>query len=164
MIRERGSGVGCVQREGEPDRLLDLVDEAGQPGHPADGRNRRAAVRDPDIREPARSGEHGVVVEERLAHPHEHEVVDRLDAAEVQHLVEDLPRGQVAAEAHRARGAEGAGEGAAGLRGDAHRPAAVAVPHQHGLDRMAVDGAEQRLDTDAASASRRPFGRFVISS
>src|SRR5919112_1786304 len=49
-------------------------------------------------------------------------------------LVEDLGRGQVAAELHRAGGAERAGERAAGLRGDADRAPAVAIAHQHGLD------------------------------
>ena len=62
----------------------------------------------------------------------------RLDAAEVQRLVEDLRRGQVAAELHRAGRAERAGQRAAGLRGQAERAAAVAVAHQHGLDRAAV--------------------------
>ena len=90
--------------------------------------------------------EHVVEVHHRLAHAHEHEVVDGLDAAEVQHLVEDLARGQVAAELHRAGGAERAGQRAAGLRGDADRAAAVAVAHQHGLDGAAVVGVEERLD------------------
>ena len=70
----------------------------------------------------------------------------RLDAAEVQHLVEDLGRGQVAAELHRAGGAERARQRAAGLRGDADRAAPVAVAHQHGLDGAAVVGVEERLD------------------
>ena len=70
----------------------------------------------------------------------------RLDAAEVQHLVEDLGRGQVAAELHLPGGAERARQRAAGLRGDADRAAAVAVAHQHGLDGAAVVGVEERLD------------------
>ncbi len=139
-------GVGRVDRECEPDRLLDLVDEAGQARHPADGRDRRTAVRDPDLRQPSRGGEHLVVVQERLAHAHEDEMVDRLDPAEVEHLVEDLGRAQVAAEAHRTGGAEGARERAPGLGRDAHRAASVAVAHQHCFDRMTVPGAEERLD------------------
>ena len=91
-------------------------------------------------------GEHVVEVHHRLAHPHEDEVVHGLDAAEVQHLVEDLARGQVAAELHRARGAERARQRAAGLRGDADRAAAVAVAHHHGLDGAAVVRVEERLD------------------
>ena len=94
----------------------------------------------------ARGAEHVVDVHQRLAHAHEHEVVDRLDAAEVQDLVEDLARRQVAAELHRPGRAERAGQRAARLRGDADRAAAVAVAHEHGLDRPAVGGAEQRLD------------------
>ena len=43
-----------------------------------------------------------VEVHHRLAHAHEDDVVDGLDAAEVQRLVEDLAGGQVAAELHRA--------------------------------------------------------------
>ena len=90
--------------------------------------------------------EHVVEVHHRLAHAHEHEVVDGLDAAEVQHLVEDLGRGEVAAELHRAGGAERARERAAGLRADADRAAPVAVAHEHGLDGATVVGVEERLD------------------
>ena len=101
--------------------------------------------------------EHAVEVHHRLAHAHEHEVVDRLDAAEVQHLVEDLRGGQVAAELHRPGGAERAGQRAARLRGDADRAAAVAVAHQHRLDRPPVVGVEQRLHRPVgARAPRRP--------
>ena len=84
--------IGGVEREREPDRLLDLVDEARQAGHPADGGDRRPPVRDPEVGQPPRRREHVVVVEERLAHAHEDEVVDRLDAPEVERLVEDLRR------------------------------------------------------------------------
>ena len=55
-------------------------------------------MRDADVRQPPRRFEHGVEVHHRLAHPHEDDVVDRLDPAEVERLVEDLPRGEVAAE------------------------------------------------------------------
>ena len=96
------------------------------------------------------AAEHGVEVHHRLAHAHEHEVVERLDAAEVQHLVEDLRRGQVAPEPHRAGRAERARQRAARLRGDADRAAAVAVAHQHRLDRAPVVGLEQRLDRAVA--------------
>ena len=82
--------LGRVQREREPDRLLDLVHEPAQPGQPADGRDRRPPVRDPDVREAPRRFENSVEVHHRLAHPHEDAVVDRLDPAEVQNLVEDL--------------------------------------------------------------------------
>ena len=102
-----------------------------------------------------------VDVHQRLAHAHEHEVVDRLDAAEVQHLVEDLRGGQVAAEAHRPGRAERAGQRAARLRGDADRAAPVAVAHQHRLDGAAVGGVEERLD--GAVARRAPRRRARAS-
>ena len=91
-------------------------------------------------------GEDGVDVHRRLPHAHEDDVVDRLQAAEVERLVEDLVGAQVAAELHLAGGAEGAGQRAAGLRGEADRAAPVAVAHQHRLDRPPVAGVEERLD------------------
>ena len=42
--------VGGVQREGEPDRLRDLLDEALEAGDPADRRDGRAPMRDADRR------------------------------------------------------------------------------------------------------------------
>ena len=91
-----------------------------------------------------------VEVHHRLAHTHEHGVVDRAQAAEMQRLVEDLRGGQVAPEAHRSGGAEGAGERAARLRGQAQRTPSVAVAHEHRLDRAAVGGLKQRLDRAVA--------------
>ena len=79
--------------------------------------------------------------------------VDRARAAEVERLVEDLRRGEVAAELHPAGGAEGAGERAARLAREAERAAAVAVAHQHRLDRPAVGGPKSALR--GAVASRR---------
>ena len=61
-----------------------------------------------------------------------------------QQLLEDLAAVEVAAEAHRARRAERAGQRAARLRRDADR-APVAVAHQHRLDREAVGRAEPGL-------------------
>ena len=55
-------------------------------------------------------GQHVVEVHQRLAHAHEHRVVHSLLAPEVQRLVEDLRRAEIAAEAHLTGGAEGAGE------------------------------------------------------
>ena len=77
----------------------------------------------------------------------------RLDAAEVQDLVEDLRGGQVAAEPHRAGGAERAGERAAGLRGDADGAPPVAVAHQHGLDRAAVGVRNSALTVPSAACA-----------
>ena len=136
--------------------------------HPRSGRRRAAAST-------------GVEVQHRLAHAHEDEVVDRLDPPEVKRLVEDLARAQVAAEPHLAGRAERARERAAGLRRDADRAAAVAVAHQHSLDRVVVLRCEQHLQRAVAgqhfrndaerreghplgSVARSPAGRFVISS
>ena len=80
--------------------------------------------------------------------------------AEVQDLVEDLRRAQVAPEAHRARGAERAGQRAARLRRHAHRAPPVAVAHQHGLDRPAVGGAR----TAPSPCRRRPGPRAPASA
>ena len=71
--------------------------------------------------------------------------VTALRAAEVERLVEDLGGGEVAAEAHPAGRAEGAGERAARLARQAERAAPVAVAHQHRLERARVVRAEQRL-------------------
>ena len=103
-------------------------------------------MRDPDLGQPARCLEDGVDVQERLAHSHEDAVVDGLEPPEVERLVEDLGRGQVAAEPHLPRRAEGARERAARLRREADGAASVAVAHQHGFDGMTVCGAEERLD------------------
>jgi len=46
----------------------------------------------PELRQALARGEPGVEVEERLAHAHEDDVIDRLPAAEVERLVEDLGR------------------------------------------------------------------------
>ena len=139
-----------MDRERKPDRLLDLVDEATQARQPADGRDRRPAMRDPEIGQPSRRVEHVRDVEKRLTHSHVHAVVDRLDPPEVERLVEDLGGGEVASKAHRARRAERAGEWTTGLRRDADRAPAVAVAHEHGLDRVAVVRAEERLDRPVA--------------
>src|SRR4051812_3921787 len=72
-------------------------------------------------------------------------MVDRLDATEVESLVEDLRRCQVAAEAHLAGGAEGAGERTARLRRQTERASSVAVAHQHRLDGMTLARPEQCL-------------------
>ncbi len=143
-----------MQRQREPDRLVDLVHEAPQARKPADGRDRRAPVRDPEVGQSARRVEHVVEVQHRLAHSHEDAVVDGLEAAEVERLVDDLPGGQVAAELHRPGRAERARQRAPGLRRDADRATTVAIAHQHGLDRMSVVRVEERLD--------RPVARLVL--
>jgi hypothetical protein len=103
-------------------------------------------MRDAEVRQAPRGREHALEVQERLAHPHVHAVVDLFDTPEVQRLVQDLGRGEVAAEAHASGGAERARERAARLSGDADRPPPVAIPHEHGFDRVTVVCPEERLD------------------
>src|SRR6266480_1496402 len=79
-------------------------------------------------------------------------MVDRFEAAEMQGLIEHLGGGQVAPEAHLAGRAEGAGERAAALRGEADRPPPVAEAHQHCFHGHPVAGAEQGLDGAVARA------------
>jgi len=136
--------VGRVQRAGEADRAL-LLGEPHDARHPADRRDRRAAVRDADVGQALARLEHGVEVHHRLAHPHEDEVVHVLDAAEVERLVEDLRGGEVAPEAHLTRRAEAAGERAPRLRAHADRAAPVAIAHQHRLQRPPIRGLQERL-------------------
>ena len=137
--------VGGVQRQGQADRHR-LGRQPLDPGDPADRRHRGVAVADAHRRQPLARRQHGVEVHHRLAHPHEHGVVDLAAATEVQRLVEDLRRRQVAPEAHRPGGAEGARERAARLRGQAQGPPPVAIAHEHGLHRAPIGGLKQRLD------------------
>ena len=89
--------VGGVQRERQPHRRA-LARQPLDPRDPADRRDRRVRGGDAEVGQPLAGGEHGVEVHHRLAHAHEDGVVDRLDAAEVKRLVEDLRGGQVAPE------------------------------------------------------------------
>ena len=100
MIFERSASSGACSESASRIGMSDSV-SLRIPGCPADGRDARAAVGDAEVGQLPRRAEDVVEVHHRLAHPHEHEVVERLDAAEVQDLVEDLARGQVAAELHR---------------------------------------------------------------
>ena len=139
------SRVGSVEREREPDGLGHLLDEPGEPGEPAHGRDRRPTRGDANVGQAPRGVEDLVDVHQRLSHAHEDEMVQGLGAAEVEHLVDDLGGREIASERHRPRGAERAREGAARLRGDADRAATVPVAHQDGLDGMAVVRAKERL-------------------
>ena len=89
-------------------------------------------------------GQHAVVVQERLAHPHEDGPGDppALGAghlARLDELIDDLPGRQVSPPWHPRRGAEDAAHRAADLRreANAHRPRLV-QRDQHRLDRQAV--------------------------
>ena len=133
-----------VERQREADRRP-LSCHPLDPWDPAHRRHPDVRVRDPDVREPLARGEHVVEVHERLAHAHEDRVVEGLHPPEVERLVEDLRRGQVAAELHPAGGAEGARERTPRLARQAQRPAPVAIAHQDCLHRPAVVRLEERL-------------------
>ena len=116
--------------------------------------NRRAVVERLD------GGQDAVEVEQRLAHPHEHDVgqpaaVRDEAAGGVADLVDDLGHLEIAPETELAGGAEGAADGAPGLARDAQRvPFARSRPgrvvHEHGLDQGAVAEAVKGLLGQAA--------------
>ena len=122
------------------------------------------------VGEAAYGADDGLVVGQRLAHAHEHDVGDAAGAAghlaagqrpgAGDHLLDDLGGGHVALQPALAGGAERAGHAAAGLAGDAHR-GAVGVAHQHRLDERAVEEPPQRL---AGGARGRPRGCAAASS
>ena len=152
MMRDRSSSVGacseiarftctCSSRE-----RVDLVDES-------DGRDRDVAVAQAEavrIVEQRYRLHHRVVVVERLAHAHEHDVGDPLAARcelarEEPRLVEDLAGGQVAAEPGLTGRAERARKRAARLRRDAERRAVAEMLHEHGFDFFAVAQPKEPL-------------------
>jgi hypothetical protein len=136
--------VGGVDRQRQAHRRT-VHGHPLDPGDPADGRHADVRVRDADVREALAGSEHRVEVHERLAHSHEHGVVDGLLAAEMERLVQDLGRRQVAPEPHPPGGTEGARERAARLARHAQRAPSVAISHQHGLHRSAIARLEERL-------------------
>ena len=174
--------IGCVDGEREPDRLLDLVDEPPQSGHPADRRDGRPPVRDAEVREPSRGFHHGVVVQERLTHAHVHGMVHRLDPAKVQRLVEDLGRasgcGRSASRPSRrtcrSAGSRTARKGrASGVRpGSASRPLRPGARRAYGRApsssrrraSRSVTTSSVENGTSSASATRSGFARVVICS
>ena len=95
-----------------------------------------------------------VVVEQRLAHAHQHDVGEQalaarrrplaVGVARHQDLADDLAGGQIAHQALRAGVAERAGQRAADLRGEAER-AAILLGDEHGLRLVAVGEAQQPL-------------------
>ena len=131
-----------MQRNGEPE-LLRPPGEAPHPGQDAHGRDGDVPRADPEAVgciEDRQRGVHRRPVEQRLPHAHEDDVgrqVRRIAKHDLPHLARDLEGGQVSPEAHPAGGAERALERAAGLRGDAKRPAAPGGD-QDRLDRLAV--------------------------
>ena len=75
---------------------------------------------------------HAVVVEHWFAHAHENDAAHGIGRVGLNfdHLVDDFPRGQIAAEPHPAGGAKRAAHCAAHLRADAHHILEVVRPVQ----------------------------------
>jgi hypothetical protein len=111
--------------------------------------------------EPLRVGQrldgiqHPVEVEQRLAHPHEHDIgqpaaVDGQSPRGATDLIDDLRRFEVARQAQLPGRAERAADRAAGLRRDAQRvalalPGSCRVAHQDGLHQRPVGEPVERL-------------------
>ena len=68
--------VGRVQRQRQADRRPVALGQALDAGDPADRRDGRDDGGDADVRQPLAGAEHVVQVHQRLAHAHEHQVVD----------------------------------------------------------------------------------------
>ncbi len=98
-----------------------------------------------------RRSHHGVVVQHRLTHAHEHDASDGKFGVglDLDHLVHHFPRGEVSPEAHPAGGAECAAQRATDLRADAHDVLPVVGPvhdrDTHGLEQVTVLATEQVL-------------------
>src|SRR5579885_1116036 len=148
----------------ERDREVDarFGDEARDVGHEPDGRDRDAPGRDrvaPGGRENLARRAHRLVVGERLAHAHEHDVGHGRRSRHVPagaHLPHDLGRPQVAHEPHARGGTEGAAHAAAGLARDAEREP-VAARDEHALDRGGTGQMEEEL---ARAVGRRHDRRW----
>ena len=110
MIDERTSSVRRVQRNRQI-HLHALGGERIDLRNDADGRNRNMAMSEVEalrVVEQAHCIHHRVVIVERLAHAHEHDVGDpaallREMVREVSRLIEDLGRGEMTGEAGPAR-------------------------------------------------------------
>ena len=152
--------VARMQRDGERDGAV--LAQAVDRGHEPRRRQRDAAARQAVgvvVEEHPERRHHAVVVGERLAHAHQHDVGDRRPAlldpryrdavgeqrtVRVPELPDDLGRRQIAVEALLAGGAERAVERATRLRRDAQRAAVVLGDVDH-LDRIAGAHVEQPL-------------------
>ena len=116
----------------------------------ADGRHGDPTGPEPETRVKGGQGaEHLLQVGQRLAHAHQHHVRDFTHAValvpqysrSLPDLADDFTGGQVAVETLRASGAERAVEGAADLRGNAQRAAAL-FRYMHHLDSLTAAGVE----------------------
>ena len=124
----------------------------------------------PEVREPLARREHVVEVQHRLAHAHEHAVVHRLDAPEVQRLVEDLRRASGCARSAsgpsrrtctsagtptaRRRRSSAARRGSASAPPPSGRPSAVANSAFTVPSRACASSRSSRLENGTSRSSR----------
>ena len=158
MISARTLSLGALRLMASLGRMLGrLKSELLDAGHDAGSGDGHALRAEADLFDQQADGGHEVVVvQERLAHAHEHQVdalAAHFDAVALEygdHLAGDLARGQVALETELGGQAELAVDGAAHLAGDADRRAgpgcsafawgavtgfaAIALRHPDGLD------------------------------
>ena len=133
--------------------------ETANGGHDADRGDRDGLAADGHagrFRENPRRLDHAVVVEHRFAHAHENDAAHRIGRVglNLDHLVDDFPRGQIAAEPHPAGGTKRAPHRAAHLRTDAHHIFKVIRPVQ---ERNA-----DRLERFGSIAAKKIFGKPVL--
>lgn len=124
-------------------KALDLRNQANG----TDGEAARTHVETVGVIQGTNGRKSGIIVMERLAHAHDHDIGEVIlifaqMALEMQHLGNDLTGREVAFEAHLPGGTESTAHGTAGLGGDAERIARI-VAHQHGFDALAIRQAEQ---------------------
>ena len=142
--------VRGVQRDRQVVRLV----EPGQVGHflgQPDRRNSHPPGRhpQPSLFFEGRQGRQQVLeIGEWFTHPHHHHVGDplgrRKQPVEPQHLLENLPRGEVAGQPQQSTGAEDAAHATPHLGAQADGPP-VLLAHQHALDVLAIVQAQQQL-------------------
>ena len=139
-----------MERQGEPG-LKTFLGQASDARDHAAGRDRdapRAEIEAAWVVKDADGRDDRVVVGERLAHSHEHQIeagiLPRVEVPHAEDLGDDLVGSQIALEPHQSRGAEGAAQGAPDLAGEAegHPPLGA---HRDALDARAVSEREHEL-------------------
>ena len=140
--------VGSVKGDGEPHAggLLGKTPDGRNDPHRRDGETADAHGPQLGVVEDRDGLEKGIGVEKRLPHPHEDHVGDILPELGLhgQKLTDNLARLQIPYKSPLAGGAEGAGQRATHLRGEAGRPPVV-VDEKHRFHRFAVLQAPEEL-------------------
>eukprot|EP00964_Phaeocystis_antarctica_P153577 scaffold121908_cov54-Phaeocystis_antarctica.AAC.1 len=153
---EEGTSSSLREGQVDPGRVEGEATHLAHHAHGGDGdaRSRHA----PHLAQPLQRTHQRIVVVERLAHTHEHDVAHAPVDAErgchplhMQHLLEDLTGAEVILEAHRACGAEGAAHLAPHLRRDTHgdpplRARGRCVHDRNRLDLLAAREADDELE------------------